>query len=95
MAQWVHDLVLSLLWHKFSPWLRNFHMPRASPPPKKVITKPKNQPYPLFEGETHLGVDSFKTVHALWGWDDDMEDKPLGSVAGTELVNALCGGRGI
>ena len=31
MAQWVKDLVLSLLWRRFDPWPRNFHMSRAWP----------------------------------------------------------------
>ena len=25
----VKDLALSLLWHRFDPWPRNFHMPQA------------------------------------------------------------------
>ena len=25
-AQWTKDLALSLLWHRFNPWLRNFSM---------------------------------------------------------------------
>ena len=28
MAQWVKDLVLSLLWLGFDPWPGNFHMPQ-------------------------------------------------------------------
>ena len=27
VAQWVKDLVLSLLWHRFDPWPGNFYMP--------------------------------------------------------------------
>ena len=40
MAQWVKDLVLSLLqlglllWCRFDPWQRNFHMPWAWPSKK-------------------------------------------------------------
>ena len=30
-AQWVMDLVLSLLWPGFDPWPGNFHMPWAWP----------------------------------------------------------------
>ena len=41
MAQWVNDPALSLqrlgslLWHRFDPWPRNFHMPWAWPERKK------------------------------------------------------------
>ena len=41
VAQWVKDLVLSLmqlwslLWHRFDLWPRNFHMPWAWPKEKK------------------------------------------------------------
>ena len=31
MAQRAKDLVLSLLWHGFNPWLGTFHMPWAWP----------------------------------------------------------------
>ena len=31
MAQWVKDLVLSLLWLEFSPWPGNFCMPQVQP----------------------------------------------------------------
>ena len=26
VAQWVKDLALQLLWHRFDPWPRNVHM---------------------------------------------------------------------
>ena len=32
----VKDPVLSLLWHRFSPWPANFHMPHMQPKKKKV-----------------------------------------------------------
>ena len=35
MAQWVKDLLLSLLWCGFNPWPRNFHMPQAQSKKKK------------------------------------------------------------
>ena len=41
MAQWVKDLVLSLLWlgsllwHGFNPWPGNFRMPQVWPKKKK------------------------------------------------------------
>ena len=31
MIQWVKDLALSLLWHRFDPWPGNFHVPQAEP----------------------------------------------------------------
>ena len=38
LAQSVNDPALSLLWHRFNPWTKNFHMPQGCPPPlaKKV-----------------------------------------------------------
>ena len=41
VVQWIKDLVLSLLWlrlllwHRFNPWPRNFHMPWMHPKRKK------------------------------------------------------------
>ena len=36
MAQWVKDPVLSLLWHRFNPWPRDFsHAPDAARKKKK------------------------------------------------------------
>ena len=41
LAQWVKDLVLSLLWlrsllwRRFDPWLRNFHIPPGQPKNRK------------------------------------------------------------
>ena len=43
MAQWVKDLVPSLqqlgllLWRRFNPWPKDFHMPQAQP--KKTKTE--------------------------------------------------------
>ena len=37
VAQRVKDLTLSLLWHGLIPWPGNFCMPRACPPPKKIV----------------------------------------------------------
>ena len=31
MIQWVKDLALSLLWHRFDPWPGNFHVPQREP----------------------------------------------------------------
>ena len=48
LVQWVKDLVLSmqqlglLLWHKFDPWPRNFHMPQVWPKKKKKERKKGN-----------------------------------------------------
>ena len=39
MAQWVKDLVLSLLWRGFDPQPRNFHMLRVWPKKKKKKKK--------------------------------------------------------
>ena len=39
MAQWVKDLVLSLPWHRFGLWSRNFHMLQARQ--KKIPSPPK------------------------------------------------------
>ena len=49
VAQWIRDLMLSLLWlwlqlqHGFDPWPRNFCMPQAPspqpPPPQEKISK--------------------------------------------------------
>ena len=42
MAQWVKDPRLSLqhlwllLWHRFDPWPRNFHMPWSQPKKKRI-----------------------------------------------------------
>ena len=35
MVQQVTDLVLSLLWHRFDPWLGNCSMLQTRPPPQK------------------------------------------------------------
>ena len=35
MAQQVRDLELSLLWHRFAPWPKNFHMLQARPKRKR------------------------------------------------------------
>ena len=37
MAQKIKDLVLSLLWHGFNPWPRNFHMPQVWLKKKKNV----------------------------------------------------------
>ena len=37
MAQWAMDLVLSLLWGRFSPWPRNFRMLWAWPENKDSL----------------------------------------------------------
>ena len=29
VVQWIKDKVLSLLWHGFSPWPENFHVPQV------------------------------------------------------------------
>ena len=48
-AQWVKDTALSLLqlgsllWHGFSPWPGNFHMPWAWPKKKKKKKKKKER----------------------------------------------------
>ena len=36
VVQGVKDLVVSLLWHGFDPWPRNFCMPWAQPEKKRV-----------------------------------------------------------
>ena len=48
MAQWIRDLVLSLLWlrslllrHGFDPWPENFLMSQACPKEKKIIMNSK------------------------------------------------------
>ena len=38
MAQWVRDLALSLLWLRFDPWPRNFHMLQARTKGEKKIS---------------------------------------------------------
>ena len=49
LVQWVKDLVLSmqqlglLLWHKFDPWPRNFHMPQVWPKKKKKKERKKER----------------------------------------------------
>ena len=35
VAQWVKDLVLSLLWHGLDPCPGNFHMPQLQPKKRK------------------------------------------------------------
>lgn len=35
MVQQAKDLALSLLWHVFTPWPRNFHMPQVLLPSKE------------------------------------------------------------
>ena len=37
MAQWVKDLVFSLLWCGFSPWPQNFHMLQVRLKKKKAL----------------------------------------------------------
>ena len=45
VAKWVKELALSLLgfrsllWHRFNPWPRNFHMPQVQPKNKKLKRK--------------------------------------------------------
>ena len=42
MARWVKDLALSLqrprwlLWHRFDPWARNFHVLPVQPKKKRI-----------------------------------------------------------
>ena len=49
MAQWVKDPALSLqqlrqlLWHRFDPWPRNFHMPQVQPKANKKPTHPTQE----------------------------------------------------
>ena len=40
VAQWVKDLALALLWHRFDPWLRSFWMPQVQPKKKKKSVVP-------------------------------------------------------
>ena len=37
LAQWVENPLLSLLWHRFNPWPRNFCMPWARPKKKRQL----------------------------------------------------------
>ena len=59
MAQWVKDLALSLewagylLWHRFDPWLGNFYMPWAQPPPP-----PKKNAQSKTETKVHESTES-------------------------------------
>ena len=43
MAQGVKDPVLSLLWHRFGPWPRNFHLPQLCGLKKKKGKKKKEK----------------------------------------------------
>ena len=42
MVQKVKDLALSLLWHRFDLWPRNFHVPWPWPKKKKKVTPAKS-----------------------------------------------------
>ena len=52
VAQWIKDLVLSLLWPRFHPWHWNFHMPWSWPEKRR---KPKR----LSQAETTGETDPF------------------------------------
>ena len=60
MTQQVRDLALSrlwlgsLLWHKFDPWPRNFHMPRLQPKKKKKKRKKNYMAIFIFRGKNTL-----------------------------------------
>ena len=42
MAQQVEDPALSLLWHGFDLWPRNFHMPWVPPAKESISQNPQN-----------------------------------------------------
>ena len=67
MAQRVKDLVLSLqwlrslLWHRFQPWPRNFHMPWAWPKRKKKSSVKRREE--MFVSMWLLRIDKCRSPH--------------------------------
>ena len=57
MAQWVKDLILSLLWYKSDPWPRNFCLRQVWPKKKKI----KNSSFELQVYPTISFLYSIKT----------------------------------
>ena len=63
MAQGVKDPVLSLLWHRFGPWPRNFHLPQLCGLKKKRKEKKrKKQNWVKEQDETFCALGKFAEV---------------------------------
>ena len=60
VAQWIKDLVLSLLWlwlllwHEFDPWSRKFHMTWACPKKKAI----ERHIFLCFDTTTHISCNT-------------------------------------
>ena len=68
VPQWhrVKDLVLSLLWHGFSLWLRNIHMLQVQPKNKNKNKKPSKQCTNQYLKQYSLSADRQPLLEILW-----------------------------
>ena len=64
MAQQVKDLMLSLLWHRFDPCPRNFHMLWVQP--KKKKKKNENLEFPLWCSGLMIQLVSMEAQVDAW-----------------------------
>ena len=73
MAQQIKDLAWSLLWLRFAPWPRNFHMPQVWP--KKKFLPGRTTGGPLICSPGGMPQTGRTTNTFLWGrifWDYDL-----------------------
>ena len=73
-AQWVKDTALSLLqlgsllWHGFSPWPGNFHMPWAWPKKKKRRRRKKEKEKEAWQGQENWDREEMYVARMVKTW---------------------------